>query len=186
MIGIFIFSLGLISIYALLASSINVNSYNKNAVIAWNLAREQIELIKNLRDSNYENLKKWNIFSPSEEFAVWRYYRIFVQSGDVMLEDITTANFPEWKDTLTEMWNMSASGYRVCLKNKKEYIYCPATLSPDTENTIFYKYISIEQSKGVWGVDIQDAFIVKSKVIWYHRWYHEYEVKTLITDWRRI
>jgi len=69
MIGIFVFSLGLISIYALLASSLNVNSYNRNAIIASQLAREQLEFVYNLRDTNYEKLQLWNLVSPSNTFT---------------------------------------------------------------------------------------------------------------------
>jgi hypothetical protein len=41
-------------------SSININDLNKNQVIASNLAREGIEVIRNIRDSNYETYHKYN------------------------------------------------------------------------------------------------------------------------------
>jgi Tfp pilus assembly protein PilV len=64
LIGIFVFSLGLISIYALLASSLSINTYNKNAIIASNLAREQVELFRNIRDTNYTKLQVWKQKNP--------------------------------------------------------------------------------------------------------------------------
>jgi Tfp pilus assembly protein PilV len=64
LIGIFIFSLGLVSIYALLASSLRINDYNSNAIIASNLAREQVELFRNIRDTNYKKLQVWNQINP--------------------------------------------------------------------------------------------------------------------------
>jgi len=48
------------SIFMVISSSININNLNKNQIIASNLAREEIELIKNIRDSNYETFHKWN------------------------------------------------------------------------------------------------------------------------------
>jgi hypothetical protein len=28
--------------------------------------------------------------------------------------------------------------------------------------------------------------LLKSKVIWYIRWYHEFEVNSIIADWKRL
>jgi len=60
MIGVFIFTLGLVAIYALLISSLNLSEYNKNAIIASQLAVEQIEIIRNIRDTNYSTLRGWD------------------------------------------------------------------------------------------------------------------------------
>jgi len=42
----------------------NINTYNKNFIIASNLAREQVELIRNIRDTNYKKFQKWNMLKP--------------------------------------------------------------------------------------------------------------------------
>ena len=65
LVGIFIFSLGLVSIFVLLTSALNLNELNKNKIIASNLAREQIELFRNIRDVNYATLHNWNQINPS-------------------------------------------------------------------------------------------------------------------------
>ncbi len=187
MIGIFVFSLGLISIYALLASSLNVNSYNRNAIIASQLAREQLEFVYNLRDTNYEKLQLWNLVSPSNTFTPWKYYKAYQDTNyDIVLEEIPTlsGSLPEGKSELSEMWNMSNSGYRICM-NWDMYEYCPSILSWE-QTTPFYKYLAVEQAVDELGNPITDAFLIISKVIWYKRGYHEYEIKTVITDWRRI
>ncbi|MDP2396470.1 MAG: hypothetical protein Q8M44_06510 [bacterium] len=38
---------------------------NKNYIIAVNLANEQIELVRNIRDSNYKKIQKYNMINPS-------------------------------------------------------------------------------------------------------------------------
>jgi hypothetical protein len=53
------------SIFMVISSSINVNSLNKNIIIASNLASEQIEIIRNIRDNNYANFRKWNYIPNS-------------------------------------------------------------------------------------------------------------------------
>lgn len=187
MIGIFVFSLGLISIYALLASSLNVNSYNRNAIVASQLAREQIEFIYNLRDSNYENLRVWNYVFPWKNFVEWNYYKAS-QNGayEIVMDNITPSSgtFPEWKNRLSEMWDMPNGWYRVCL-NGNVYEYCPNSLGWVVE-TEYYKYLFVEQATDEFWNAIPNAFLLTSKVIWYKRWYFEYEIKTVITDWRRI
>lgn len=68
MVGIFIFTLGLLSVYMVLMTSINANERNKNAIVASNLAREQIEILRNIRDTNYKKLQIWNQQDPQENF----------------------------------------------------------------------------------------------------------------------
>jgi len=192
MIGIFVFSLGLVAIFALLTSSLNVNELNKNSIIAGQLAREQIELIRNIRDTNYKKLKVWNQQNPevslsisdkTEEEKVFlpnNYY--FVENDfdtwGIAVESLGGAIF-EWVSQLWDMRNETG----LCFDSENRYIRCVSTNPNDTK---FYKYIKVEQAKDDADNDIDDAYIIISKVIWYKRGYHELEIKTIIADWRRI
>jgi hypothetical protein len=53
----------------IIVSTLNTNYYNKNYIIASNLASEQLELYKNIRDSNYKIIKKFNQINPSKEYT---------------------------------------------------------------------------------------------------------------------
>ena len=184
LIGIFVFSMWLVSIYALLASSLNINSYNQNALVASNLAREQIEMIRNVRDSNYQNLKAWNSLPTWGTFDADTFYRTYQDSSsdEIVLYSLWSL-LPEGDDKIVEMSDPS-TGYRVCTLNEK-YTYC--TGATGEVPTPFFKYIYIENARqDDTDVLIEDAFLVNSKVIWFSKWYHEFEIKTLITDWRRI
>ena len=189
MVGIFIFTLGLLSIYTLLVSALNINEYNKNAIIASNLAREQLELFRNIRDTNYMKLKVWNQqnpnlpYNPVHLFQTGSYYTLendFTLSASfpVKIQNITSW-FEEGSDKLT---GASMSLYRLCLNTNSLYTY---DCSPWNIQTPFYRYLFIEQS-----IDpefpYQDIYRITSKVIWYKKWYHEYDIKTIVTDWRRI
>jgi hypothetical protein len=44
---------------------LRVNDFNENYIIASNLAREQLELVRNVRDSNYMVLKPYNLKNPN-------------------------------------------------------------------------------------------------------------------------
>ena len=175
LVGIFIFTLGLISIYLIMVSSLKLNDYNKNQIIASNLAREQIELMRNVRDSNYNALYAWNSLPDrSWKFTEWEYYKIqntFGTSDPIEVFPLGDS-VPESELDLTAM-----NIYRLCLDNNR-YIFCPSPTSPN--QTPFYKYLKIESSS------IDDTFEVVSKVIWYKRWYHDLEIRTLLADWKRL
>jgi prepilin-type N-terminal cleavage/methylation domain-containing protein len=65
MIAIFIFAMAMASIFMVINSTLSTNNLNKNQIIASNLAREQIEIIRNLRDNNYATYHKWNYIPNS-------------------------------------------------------------------------------------------------------------------------
>jgi hypothetical protein len=50
--------MGLVSIMSLVFFNINVQNYNHNMLVASNLAREGIEIVRNVRDSNWLDLTK--------------------------------------------------------------------------------------------------------------------------------
>jgi hypothetical protein len=58
------------------------------------------------------------------------------------------------------------------------YIYC--SLWMGMEETPFYKYIYIDRT--LWN----DQLKITSKVIWKSKWTHEFEVKTILADWKQL
>ena len=60
LVGMTIFSIGLTSVYALLASTMKNASYSRHEIVAVNLMRENIELIKYGRDTNIRNFIPWD------------------------------------------------------------------------------------------------------------------------------
>lgn len=184
LVWIFIFSIWLRSIYILVISTMKLNDYSKNSIIASNLARESIELVKNLRDTNYKNYYKWNSITDSLVFKTWSYYKIEnnfsnVWEKTIKIEEIT--DFWEWKGEMA--WKMQ--NYRLCIDNNKRYTYdCYTSWN---KKTIFYRYIKIDDVKynSWWIVNINNAIKITSKVIWYHNSYHEVELKTILTDFLR-
>ncbi len=192
MVWIFVFALWITSVFAIISSTLQINDYNKNYIIASNLAREQIELVRNIRDSNYKKIQKYNQINPwsidyNAVFETEKKYKIennYENSATFPIEliDITTW-FEEWQDFLN--W-ASMSSYKLCLDSENRYTYDCTWLNIPTK---FYKFISIDEVE--YSVEwetkkIEKAFKVTSKVIWYIKWYHEFEVKSVIADWKRL
>jgi hypothetical protein len=71
--------------------------------------------------------------------------------------------------------------YKLYLDEKQRYTF----EAIDNKNTYFYKYITTQKVEDINGV-IENALKVTSKVIWYQRGYHEFELNTIIADWKRL
>lgn len=190
LIWIFIFSMWLASVYVIISSSMKLNDYNKDYIIATALVKEQIELITNYRDSNYSKMQKYNQINTlaidyNNLFKIWSYYKIENDYSDsasfpILLEEIT--DFWEWEGEIG--WKMQ--NYKLCLDTENRYTY---NCSWDNEETSFFKYIYIDNVKySSWWVDItvENAIKIKSKVIWYKRGYHEFDTDIILTDWKRL
>ena len=169
MIGVFIFSLWLVAIYALLVSSLSLSEYNKNAIIASQLAVEQVEIMRNIRDTNYKTVSAWDN-TPSGGSITEGYFRVEnnPMNGVARIEAIS--GFVEGESQMNAMQD-----YRLCLSSENKYTYdCNGP-----SETQFYRYLQIED---IW----ENKFLLISRVIWYARWYHEFDIQTVITDWRRL
>ena len=201
LVAIFIFSLWLVSVYAIISSTLKLNDYNKNHIIASNLAREQIELIKNIRDSNFKTIlkynqinPKWSYENPKNFFSSWYYFieNDYSPWASFPIKVRKIKDFAEWKAEISSplFWKMRF--YMLCLDSEGKYRgvntswNCPSSRDKKTR---FFKYLKIDEVKySSWWSDytIADALKIKSKVIWYMRWYHETEINTIITDWQRL
>ena len=60
LIAILIFSLGLIAAFILTSTATSLSMRSKQEIIATNLLREQLEIAKNIRDTNFLALRKYN------------------------------------------------------------------------------------------------------------------------------
>ncbi len=194
-VAIFIFTIWLSSIYLVITSSINLNEYGKNEIIASNLAREWLELVKNLRDSNYSNLHNWNSINPNltDSFdsplnliQTWTYYKVELDYNatfpwfSTKLEKIN--DFKEWKEFIVN----SMKDYELCIDPNEKYTYnCVWNMSSK-----FFRYIKFEDLQykdDHWNIIIvKDAYKVISKVIWYKKGYHEINLTTILANHKRM
>lgn len=188
MVWIFIFTIWVLSVYSIIVTTLKLNDYNKNYIIASSLAREQLELFRNIRDSNYKKIQIYNQINPNSSdhsniFEVDKYYKIendFSNSASFPISVEEILDFWEWEANLST----KMQDYRLCLTSDNLYWYCNLT----NEKTDFYKYIKVDNVEyNDWtDTTITSALKVTSKVIWYKRWYHEFEISTIFTDFKRF
>lgn len=60
MVVLFVISLGMVGVLSLIIQNIQAQSYNKNNLIAYQLAQEGVELIRKVRDSNWKQSLPYN------------------------------------------------------------------------------------------------------------------------------
>jgi prepilin-type N-terminal cleavage/methylation domain-containing protein len=59
-VGMTIFAVGMTAILAMLHAAIDTSRISKNEIIAGNLLREEVELIKNVRNTNIRSFTNWD------------------------------------------------------------------------------------------------------------------------------
>jgi len=138
--------------------------------------------MRNIRDSNYIKIQKYNQINPSETYSSSNPPGLFLIGGNYTIENdySSLGSFPVKVSPLADITNNNL--YRLCLDWESRYVHeCSWN-----KETYFYKYITISEVTEENGNVIDNAFKVKSKVTWYKRWYHEFEVNTIIADWKRL
>jgi len=192
MIAIFIFTLWLSSVFMIISSAGNINTYNKDFIIASNLAREQVELIRNIRDTNYIKFQKWNMLRPES----WNYNTVFSSSTtqlykfenwnwiwDFHIKSSTWAYVSDFRNALKDNTNIIKEEYRLCLENNK-YVYCNWTFWE--KKTPFYKFMKIEELKNPDNSSIENSFKINSSVWWNKKWIHKIEIPSILADYKRL
>jgi len=185
MVGIFIFTMGFISVYALLLSTFGLNKYSQNSLVASHLAREGIELVRNVRDNNFAHTYLWNKrpnAGITDTFELDTPYTIennlnpsIWGDGDVVLRPIS--DFWEWENEM--MGKMAA--YELCLTPENMYTHDCSTRVPWVK---FWRYIVFTPVIDDTGT-IEGAMKLTSKVMWYDSKYNEIRIDTVLTDFLR-
>ena len=187
LVWILIFSMGIVSVFSLIISTLNINENNKNYIIAANLAKEQIELVRNIRDSNFKKVQIYNQINPSFDgdnrvvFELWKCYTIendFSSSASFPVKVVPQNNCPE-------KWKFPPDSLSICIDSDNLYTHdCNWN-----EKIPFFKYIEIlpvEYKDGSDVKTIENSFKVVSRVVRNSRWYREFEIVSIFTDFKRF
>lgn len=112
LMAILIFSLGLIAAFTLISTATALSTRSKQEIIATNLLREQIEIVKNIRDTNFLALRNYTSLTgvngsctltpcPKIEPGYWivgpRYDSTLVASATKLsTTGVLPSNTPNW------------------------------------------------------------------------------------------
>ena len=209
LVGMTIFSIAITSIFLLLESTMKSVRISRNEVIISNLLREQLELVRNVRDANLAKGAAWNV-ARIDDGAETKF-----SSGTFLIENDFGANVTKFGNDSTGSFSILESPVKIkkanfssdeietkfqesqlCFDDYKRYIRCDSDAHRTQSGTTFASYTNIFPmyfGSGATGTttiadenDNPQGFILDARVIVRDgNTYREYDAKTAITDWQR-
>ena len=202
-VGMTIFAVGMTAILWLLNSSIDTAILSRHEIVASNLLREQIELIKNTRNTNLRSYTPWNsilldgstpdrlkngFFTLENDYTTARSVRN-AATGNFEKNTVFMKEFlPPWfsealtleeKFTTTRLYFDEQNRFTHTATDRPTKYASYLRIAPlkiDTATT------SIEPKKD----GISQWYIIDARVISETRGnYREFDLKTIITDWKK-
>jgi hypothetical protein len=168
--SLMVFGIGIVAILSLLSQSLHLSTLSLRRFEATQLAREGIELVRNMRDSNWMENFPWNDFGSA------------------------SACYTSASNTALPLKDVA---YRITYDENSSTV-CPWTLtaSPTTPTEDFFKVVLpgfASEARGTYyrvltfDPKSPDQLIVASTVYWYHqgKTYQE-TLHTLLTDWKKL
>ncbi len=202
-VGMTIFSIGMTAILALLSTTIDTATVSRQEIIVSNLLREQVELIKNVRNSNVRNFVPWDsaftgganpwYIIPGSYIIENDYTSTGIiytpgtsipEKSPVYFDNVTTLLWGttniEWRFNATKLYSDSAMRF---------------THTATATGTSYASYIIISPlivTGPLWMIEPKSLdgknqwFLLDARVITKSRTgYREYDLKTVITDWKK-
>ncbi len=149
MVGIIVFTLGFLGAYLLVDSASNASIRSRDEIIGANIMREQIELLKNLRDTNWAQFRSWNSIelakSPTElskTLQANNYYTVTNNfSGNKLIHIEKLSGLSLSQTVITQEFQKTNSPIRLCIDTLGRYSHNCAN---GNEKTNFASFILIE------------------------------------------
>jgi len=175
LVSILIFAFGFSSVYLLVDSSSRLSLNGKNMITASQLAQEQIELVKNLRDTNWLQMKYWDSLQSAREdqdnttparFASGYYLVENRQTGPgVWIKSVADKFSAEQEQLIGGQYDT-----RLCFNSTGRYTHKCTEQSISTIFTSFLQVSPLVTKDSLGGdVTVANALKVVSRVSWYDR-----------------
>lgn len=160
MVAIGIFITGMISSVALIIGSLAAGQQSSDQIVASNLAWEGIEVVKNIRDSNYLAGAAWN-------------------TGLTGADTSAIAIWDDAANTWTINFSPSALTDAAAVMYRSAGIYKQSTTTPPGQATNFSRLITLDPNGTV------NMLIVRSQVLWTEKGASRTTTaETRLYDWR--
>lgn len=200
-VGMTVFAIGLSGIYVLISSVMGNAAYSRHEVVVANLLREQLELVRNVRDTNLQNYIPWDSAKFDSSSQTWFAPGMYIIENDFTTDVVeinnsngTIKQSPVRIKKITTLPSSPTSkdyfdNSRLYLDEQWRY-----THTNTASGTLYASYIlvtPIGYSDALWYQKIEKDsksqwYIIDARVIvWAGRGYREYDAKTMITDWVR-
>ncbi len=210
-VGMTIFAISMTGILALLSTTIQNATYSRQEIIASNLLREQVELVKNIRNSNIRSFLPFDTVKNNQTITPGTY---FVQNDFTSTGVKLNQNNLGWSDgIITEMpvslsWvtlTTSNSGTlfheaQLYFDDQWRYTHIHTSTGTEYASYMIIKPLEFQNGTNVLKVQkdnpnstpsvpmpkINQWYILDARVIvkWNGEYYREYDLESVITDWK--
>lgn len=203
LVAIVVFALGLVAAYSLLRTATFLSMRSRDEIVGGNLLRERLELLKNVRDSNWVSLRSWDslkagvaVTSDDPSFCSVPDDCRLTPGAYLVENDFSStvhpvkirrlASVPTKDDVIAEANSSVLPKLRLCLDSSRRYVHDCA--SPNTK-TPYYAYVVVsplvaEDASGT-PVTVSGALSVSAKFVSVDSGYRELSMESVLTDWKR-
>ena len=188
LVWIVVFLLWLLSAYLLIFSSLSASSKSRDEIIVANLAREKLELLRNIRDTNWIQYLKWNKLDNWWMVwltLTWWYYRIENNLSDTDPNKISIYKLSSSFNENDPQWAWPWDNVRLCTDSRWIYTYDCTTNKPSH----FYTFLKVEPlvtEDASWNaIPVDDAYKVNAISVIWNKSKSRYVISTIITDWKK-
>ncbi len=205
-LAIVVFLLGIMAAFSLLQTATSVSMRSRDEIVGGNLLRERLELVKNVRDSNWLGGRRWDslrsgveavsddpsfcgAFGIPESCALLPgYYAVENAFGapgaGVRIRRL--AFVPDRSRVVSEANGEVPAQIRLCLDSMGRYVH---DCSSGNEKTPFYAYVKVSEvsARDASGnpVAVSGALRVSAFFVSTDSGYRSLDMHTVITDWKR-
>lgn len=190
MVWILIFTMWCLSAFLLVYTALNSSRNSRNEIVAANLARESIELIRNNRDNNWLQILSWNKLDNAWEqwkYLTWGYYIIDNDysntNSQIKISKLSDSFVEDYKYIVNPSDIHDRT--QLCTDSLNRLVHDCANGNKETR---FYSYIKVEPLRtktDKWTVIVVDnAYKIIANVINSEKWFTKYYISTIITDWK--
>lgn len=184
LVAMMIFSLMLSSVYAVLNTSVILSIKWKDLINATQINEQNIELLRNIRDTNDLNSKSWldvsrynwllSSLGPNKKYILENN---FDNSKPIKVKNVTFTY-------LSDEASIKSSLTELCLNAKNILTYnCSGT----NKKTRYYSFVEINKlsiKKSWTDIDLDNAIKITSYFISLNKGFQEFKVETILTDWK--
>jgi len=194
MVGIVIFTLGFLGAYLLIESTNSVSLQSRDEIIGSNIMREQIELLKNLRDTNWIQFKNWNSIElaklPIEMDTTLKtntYYTIennFSWEKNIRIKKLI--NFSNEQNSILSEFQKTNTSIRLCIDSLGRYTHDCNTSNTKTNfaSFLFLEPLVTQNTNTNVSIPVEKAYKVTVFFVSFAKWYRIQSMSTIITDWK--
>lgn len=194
MVGIVVFTLGFLWAYLLVDSASNASIRSRDEIIGANIMREQIELIKNLRDTNWAQFRSWNSIelakSPTELSKILQVNNFYIINNNFNTNKLIhikkLSGISLAKDIITQEFQKNNSSIRLCIDNLGRYTYDCANGNKKTNfaSFIFVEPLITNNTQTDTSIPVERGYKVEVFFVSFNKWYRITSMNTIITDWK--